>query len=133
MLGRRTAAYRLRQYADNPRKEGREWLIVGDMRNKGLSKKQRKHYTVLMGQIKIILSVMIVHQTLSPCIKNKPEMIRYATQYHCKVFPNNELDLTTLTRCKLSKCYTDGQRHKPNALMPTSRKGEKSEYRRYVF
>lgn len=26
-------------------------------------------------------------------------------------------------RCNL--CYTDGQRHKPNALMPTSRKGEK--------
>lgn len=24
----------------------------------------------------------------------------------------------------LDKCYTDGQRHKPNALMPTSHKGE---------
>ena len=73
----------------------RGWLIVGDMRNKGLSKKQRKHYTVLMGQIKTILSVMIVQQTLSPCIKNKPEKIRYATQYRCKVFPNNEFDLTS--------------------------------------
>lgn len=28
-------------------------------------------------------------------------------------------------RCRLTKCYTDGKRHKPNALMPTSRKGER--------
>jgi len=35
------------------------------------------------------------------------------------------MDQATRKLRELSKCYTDGQRHKPNALMPISRKGER--------